>query len=170
MYNIYKDELVSEAIKTAINSFGKKNNLNGMDYFAEQLGFNGKNRSIQLHNHIYYNNLEKDLKLTMIFSIMGQMDQEDQKIILDALANKYGFFVKEKEEAQKPIGKTIETIVTVGVLEIGGTKGVIDDDVLQSIKDGKIDQKEAKRILRSLSEMEGKTRGLRDALINFLGE
>lgn len=166
----YKDERIAEAIKTAIRNFGKKNNLNGTDYFAEQFGFKGENRSVQLHNHINHNNLQKDIKLGMLFFIMGQMDHEDQKIILDALANKYGFFVKEKEEAQKPIGKTIETIVTVGVLEIGGTKGVIDDDVLQSIKDGKIDQKEAKRILRSLSEMEGKTRGLRDALIDFLGE
>ncbi len=168
--NIYKDQLVSEAIKTSIGAFGKKNNLNAMDYFAEQLGFNGKNRSIQLHNHIYYNNLEKDLKLTMIFFIMGQMDQEDQKVILDALANKYGFFVKEKEEAQKPIGKTIETVVTVSVLEIGSTVGSMDKDVLQAIKDGQLDKDEAKRILRSISDVEGKTRGLRDALIDFLGE
>lgn len=168
--NIYKDELVSEAIKTAINSFGKKNNLNGMDYFAEQFGFNGKNRSIQLHNHIYYNNLEKDLKLTMIFSIMGQMDQEEQKIILEALANKYGFFVKEKEESQKLVGKTIETVVTVSVLEIGSTVGSMDEDIIQAINDGELDKNEAKRILKSISDVEKKTRGLRDAIIEFLGE
>ena len=33
----YKDERIAEAIKTAIQDFGKKNNLNGMDYFAEKL-------------------------------------------------------------------------------------------------------------------------------------
>lgn len=166
----YKDERIAEAIKTAIRNFSKKNNLNGMDYFAEQFGFGGKTPSVQLHNHIYHENIQKDLKLTMLFSIMNPMDQEDQKVILDALANKYGFFVKEKEKAQKQEGKTIETIVTISVLDIGSTVGSMDEDILQAIKDGELDKNEAKRILRSISDVEGKTRGLRDAIIDFLGE
>lgn len=165
----YKDERIAEAIKTAIRNFGKKNNLNGTDYFAEQFGFKGENRSVQLHNHINHNNLQKDIKLGMFFFIMGQMDQEDQKIILDALANKYGFFVKEKEEGEKQVIATLETIVTIGTLELGGTLGVINDDLVQAIKDGQIDEIEAKRLLRSLREMNGKTRGVEDALIKFLG-
>lgn len=170
MQDIYKDQLVLGAIKTAIYSFAKKNGItNGMDYFADQLGFHGNNRSIQLHNRLSPTNVEKYLKLEELFFIMAQMDQEDKKIILDAIANKYGFYVKEKEEAQKTLGKTIETVVTVSVLEIGSTVGSMDEDVLQAIKDGELDKNEAKRILRSISDAEGKTRGLRDALIDFLG-
>lgn len=170
MQDIYKDQLVLEAIKTAISSFAKKNGItNGMDYFADQLGFHGNNRSIQLHNRLSPTNIEKYLKLEELFFILTHMDQEDQKIILDALTNKYGFYVKEKEESESKVIATLETIVTIGTLELGGTLGVINDDVVQAIKDGKIDELEAKRLLRSLREMNGKTRGVEDALIKFLG-
>jgi len=167
--DFYKDEGIAKAITAAVRNFGKKNNLHGADYFGEQFGFKGENRSIQFHNHINHNNLQKDIKLGMFFFIMSQMDQEDQKTILDALANKYGFFVKEKEEGEKQVIATLETIVTIGTLELGGTLGVINDDVVQAIQDGKIDENEAKRLLRSLREMNGKTRGVEDALNKFLG-
>lgn len=167
---IYKDERISAAIKEAIGVFGKKNSFNGMDYLAEQLGFNGQNRAVQLNNHITHTNIEKDLKLTMFFAIMDQMDQDEQKIVLDAFANKYGFYVKEKEEGEKQALVALETIVTVGTLELGGTLGVINDDVVQAIMDGKINRDEAKRILKGLKEIHAKTRGVEDALIEFLSK
>lgn len=168
--DFYKDEDIAKAITASVRNFGKKNNLHGADYFGEQFGLKGENRAIQFHNHINHKNLQKDIKLGMFFFIMSQMDQEDQKTILDALANKYGFFIKEKEKAQKQEGKTIETVLAISVLGIGSTVGSMDEDVLQAIKDGELDKSEAKRILKSISDVEGQTRGLRDALIDFLGE
>lgn len=170
MTNFYKDEQTSTALKTAIHAFGKRNEVNAMDYFAEKLGFNGVNKSVQLHNHITHKNVDKCLKQTQVDAILEEMEQEERKIYLDGYVGKYGFFVKEKEKAQKQEGKTIETIVTISVLDIGSTVGSMDEDILQAIKDGELDKNEAKRILRSISDVEGKTRGLRDALIDFIGE
>ena len=164
MQTFYKDDLILEAIKSAISAFGKKNNLNGMDYFAEQLGYNGQNRSIQLHNRLSPANQEKFLKLEELFFIMAQMDKEEHKTIVDAIANKFGFYAKEKEHAQKMLNATIETIVTIGTLEIGDTLGSVHGDVAQAIKDGIIDEAEAKRLLRSIRELHEKMRGVEDAL------
>jgi hypothetical protein len=166
--DFYKDERIAEAIKTAIRNFGKKNNLNGMDYFAEQLGFKGANRSVQLHNHISHKNIEKDLKLGVLLAILQEMDDQEHETILSAFCDKYGFFVKPKSQAEKPNCPTIEMLVTVGVLNLGSTLGSMDEDVLQAIKDGKIDKSEAKRILKSIAEVEKTTRGLQDALIDHI--
>ena len=165
----YKDERIAEAIKTAIQDFGKKNNLNGMDYFAEKLGFKGANRSVQLHNHISHKNIEKDLKLTVLYTILEEMDQEGHEIVLKAFAEKYGFLVKPRDPTQKPSGHTIETTVTLSILNLGSTLGGMDEEVMQAIDDGNIDKSEAKRILKSISEIEKTVRGLRDALIEHIG-
>lgn len=170
MQDIYKNEVLLDAIKRAIVAFGERTGSNGMDYFAERLGFNGKNRAIQLHNRLSPANHEKHLKFEELTAIMDEMDQEEQKIILEAFANKYGFFVKGKEEAPKAVGATLETVVTYSTLELGGTLGVINDDVVQAIKDGKIDKKEAKRIHRSLREMSSQLRGLEDVIVDHIGE
>lgn len=169
MQDIYKDQLVLEAIKMAITNFGKKNTLHGMDYFSEQLGYHGNNRSIQLHNRLSSTNQEKYLKLEELFFIMDRMENEEQKTILDTISNKYGFYTKEKEESEKPVVATLEAIITIGALELGGVLGTINDDVIQAIKDGQIDDAEAKRILRGMREMHSKMRGIEDALRDRLG-
>lgn len=166
----YKDERIAEAIKTAIQDFGKKNNLNGMDYFAEKLCFKGANRSVQLHNHISHKNIEKDLKLTVLYTILEEMDQEGHEIVLKAFAEKYGFCINPSTQTQKQNLHSIETAVTLSMLNMGGTLGSMDEEVIQAIEDGKIDKSEAKRILKKISDIEKTTRGLRDALIDFLGE
>lgn len=170
MQDIYKNPLLLEAIKRAIVAFGDRNGLNGMDYFAERLGFNGKNRAIQLHNRLSLTNQEKYIKLEELTAIMDEMDQEEQKIILEAFANKYGFFVKEKDEAPKVVGATLETVVTMSTFDMAGTFGVINDDVFEAIKDGKVDKKEARRIHKGLRELNAKLRGFEDAIIDYLGE
>lgn len=167
--DFYKDANISLAIKAAIRGFGEKNNLDGMDYFAEKLGFKGANRSVQLHNHISHKNIEKDLKLTVLYAILEEMDQEGHEIVLKAFAEKYGFtLIKELPEKQRN-NKTIETTVTLSVLNLGSTLGGMDEEVMQAIDDGNIDKSEAKRILKSISEIEKTVRGLRDALIEHIG-
>ena len=164
----YKDERIATAIKTAIQGFGKKNNLNGMDYFAEKLGFKGANRSVQLHNHISHKNIEKDLKLGVLLSILEEMDAEEHATVLCAFCEKYGFTLKTEEPVKMAGGSNIETTVTIGILNLGSSVGCMDEDVIQAIKDGKIDKSEAKRILKSIAEVEKTTRGLRDALIDHI--
>ena len=76
----YKDESICEAIKEAIVSFGKKNSINGMEYFASELGYNGPNKSIQLHNRLHVGNTEKFLKKAELEAILKQMEKPEQKI------------------------------------------------------------------------------------------
>ncbi|WP_442765866.1 hypothetical protein [Sulfurospirillum cavolei] len=167
--DFYKDERIAEEIKTAIQDFGKKNNLNGMGYFSEKLGFKGANRSVQLHNHISHKNIEKDLKLSVLFAVLEEMDSEEHATVLRAFCEKYGFGLAKEASEKRKIDKTIEATVTLSILTLGSTLGGMDEDVMQAIEDGKIDKSEAKRILKSIAEVEKTTRGLRDALIEHIG-
>ena len=165
----YKDANIALAIKSAIRDFGEKNDLDGMDYFAEKLGFKGANRSVQLHNHISHKNIEKDLKLTVLYTILEEMDQEGHEIVLKAFAEKYGFCINPSSQAQKQNPHSIETAVPLSLLNLGSTQGSMEEEVMQAIDDGNIDKSEAKRILKSISEIEKTVRGLRDALIEHIG-
>ncbi len=164
----YKDKRIADALKTAIRDFGEKNNLNGMDYFAEKLGFKGTNRSVQLHNHISEKNIQKDLELGEFFAILEEMESTEHATVLCAFCEKYGFILNTQEPIEKPNSTNIETTVTIGVLNLGSSIGCMDEDVIQAIKDGNIDKSEAKRILKSIAEVEKTTRGLRDALIDHI--
>lgn len=166
----YKDEQSSTALKTAINAFGKRNKINAMDYFAEKLGFKGVNRAVQLHNHITHKNVDKSLKITQHDAILEEMNQKERKIALDGRNGKFGFFAQEMEKPKRQEGKTIEAVVTVFTLEIGSKVGEMYEYVLQAIKDGELDESEARRILRGIPDIEAQTRGLRDALIEHIGE
>ena len=164
MKDLYKDASILDAIKEAVASFGKKNNLNGMDYFADGLGYNGNNRAIQLHNRLSPTNQEKYLKLEELFFVMSQMDKDEQKIILDAFANKFGFFVAKGAEGKPISAINIETIISMGVLDVGGTYGALSEEALENLKDGDIDDKEALRLKKTLKELREKARSIEDML------
>lgn len=164
MQDLYKDKIILDAIKSAISSFGKKNSLNGIKYFADELGFNGDNGNAQLHNRLSETNQQKYLKLEELFLIMSHMDKEDKKTIIDAIANKFGFYVAQGAEG-KPIGSiNIEAVISMGVLDVGGTYGALSEEALEDLKDGNIDDKEALRLKKTLKELREKARGIEDML------
>lgn len=160
----YKDESICEAIKEAIVSFGKKNSINGMEYFASELGYNGQNKSIQLHNRLHLGNTEKFLKKAELEAILKQMEKPEQKIILSAMCEKFGFNVCESAKADTFISTSVELSVQMGALEVQGLLGLFADEILSDLKDGKINYDEAKRLKRICINLREKTRGIEDAL------
>jgi hypothetical protein len=164
MQDIYKNGAICEAIKKSIADFGKDNALNGMEFFADQLGFKGDNKAAQLHNRLSPSNNEKFLKLDEMRFMMKQMSKPQQKHIIDALANEFGFYVAEGAEG-KPIGSiNIEAVISMGVLDVGGTYGALSEEALEDLKDGSIDDKEALRLKKTLKELREKARGIEDML------
>ena len=169
MTNFYKDELICDAIKESIVEFGKRNELNGMEYFAELFGYNGNNKSIQLHNRLSPSNNEKFLKVEELFFIMKQMDDSEQKRILDAISSKFGFFVKEAARGDVSICASVEMSVQMGAFEVQGLLGLFADEILADLNDGRITKDEAKRMDRICTNMREKLRGIQDALQETLG-
>jgi len=162
--DIYKDEGISKAIRESVISFGKKNDFNGLDYFAEQFEFKGTNRSAQFYNHIHHKNLQKDLKIGMLLSIMDQMDEEETYRICSALCNKYGFYAARGEQSNPAKCVNIESSITIGAFDIGNDYGVLSDEMAQDLKDGKIDEAEAKRIKKILTSLRKKARSVEDII------
>lgn len=169
MSDIYKDAMICDAIKEAITAFGKQNSVNGMDYFAEMLGYNGQNKSIQLHNRLSPSNFDKFIKLEELFLIMKCLDQEQQKIIIASFANKFGFHVAQSTKADMFIAHSVELSVQMGAFEVQGLLGLFADEILEDLKDGKITHDEAKRLKKICTQMREKTRGIEDALAAILG-
>lgn len=164
----YKDESICEAIKEAIVSFGKKNSINGMEFLADMLGIHGQNKSIQLHNKLSLCNTEKFLKLEELFFILKQMEKPEQKIILSAICEKFGFNVCESAKADTFVSTSVELSVQMGALEVQGLLGLFADEILSDLKDGKINYDEAKRLKKICIHLREKTRGIEDALKDIL--
>ncbi len=164
----YKDESICEAIKEAIVSFGKKNAINGMEYFASELGYHGPNKSIQLHNRLHVGNTEKFLKKAELEAILKQMEKPEQKIILRAICEKFGFNVCESAKPDTFVSASVELSVQMGALEVQGLLGLFADEILSDLKDGKINYDEAKRLKKICIHLREKTRGIEDALKDIL--
>lgn len=169
MNDIYKDALICDAIKEAITDFGKEHGINGMEYFADMLGYNGQNKSIQLHNRLSPANNDKFLKLDELTFIMKQMNKYQQKIILNAFNNKFGFYIKDAAVGDICIAKSVELSVQMGAFEVQGLLGLFAEEILEDLRDGKITHDEAKRLKKICTHMREKTRGIEDALEAILG-
>lgn len=168
MQNIYKDGILCDTIKEAIGSFGKKNGTNGMEYFAEQLGYHGVNKSIQLHNRLSPANNEKFMKLDELFFIMKQMDKDEQKSIVDEIANKYGFYIALAAEGKAIKTINLEASVSLAMFEVGGTFGALADEMAMDLQDGVISEAEAKRLKKTLKELREKARSIEDVLDKYV--
>lgn len=164
MQDIYKNDAICEAIKKAITDFGKENTLNGMEFFADQLGFKGDNKAAQLHNRLSPSNNEKFLKLDEMRFMMKQMSKPQQKHIIDALANEFGFYVAKGAEGKALGNVNIEASITIEAFNIGGDFGVLSEEIAQALQDGKIDQAEAKRLKKVLKSMRENARTIEDII------
>ncbi|NOX15978.1 MAG: hypothetical protein GXP61_08140 [Epsilonproteobacteria bacterium] len=168
MHNIYKDPFLYDIIKENITAFGKKNDINGVSYMAEVLGLCGKTKNIQLYKRLSSNETTKFIKLDELLIMLGEMDKEEQKSILDALVSKFGFFIKPTPKADETI-QAVEVSMQIGVLEIQGMLGLLADEVVADLEDGVIDEKEAKRIKRIAMDMRKQLRAIENKLDEFIG-
>lgn len=160
-----------KAIDSAINAFGRRNNITARQHIAPLIGLTGDNGSIQLGaklNYTTYNPATpKSLTSDELIVIMDTIGS-DRKIILDAFAKEYGgIFTSSPESAN-----TTESLKDE-LLTIASFAGSLSAKFLEHINDdGIIDDQEAEELeriayetrqhLRAFEEMVDKSKTRRE--------
>lgn len=91
--SINKHPWLYKAIDSAINAFGRRNNITARQHIAPLIGLTGDNGSIQLGaklNYTTYNPATPKSLTSDEFIIIMDTIGSDRKIVLDAIAKEYG--------------------------------------------------------------------------------
>lgn len=146
-----KDRRVYIATTTAIDEFGKENGVNGREYIAQKIGLMGENADKQLSqilNTTSYNPVRpKRMTIDQFIDIAYSLDDKGALTMLNALAGELGYIVTKESNSVNTKTSEIEPLLEAFMVA-SEHHGHVSTAILDAIKDGELDAKEQKKLIK----------------------
>lgn len=159
--NIPKDEKLITKIRLACNNYENSFNLSRGTARKEIINKLGLKSTNELNN--YFTSYEnKYLRIEELFMILDIFETEQQKIILDYIANKYNFVL-----SNSAIDSNIALDPDFSIFNINAVSGILNQKYFEYKNDSVLDELEIENLLnqsylvrQSLINFENNLRGL----------
>ena len=159
-----KNKRVYAAIANAIEKCGKEHGFPGRKHIAEAIGLQGDNADKQLSAILNTTSCNpanpKRMSIDMFIDIAYELDDNFTLMMLNALAEEFGFCVSKQKESAETDTKEIYR----SVLALAHEHGELSHAINESLKDGEITEKEKLDLLKELADVKAATRKIEEAL------